>query len=117
MHVLCPHCQNPIELVKLSTEEIVCPACGLTFKLEHEATAYWKPDDGRRTLGKFELIEVVGVGTFGTVYKAHDPQLDRVVALKIPRAGNLGGFDDRARFLREARSAAQLRHPAIVPVH
>jgi serine/threonine protein kinase len=57
------------------------------------------------------------VGTFGTVFKARDPQLDRVVALKVPRLGNLGGEDDRQRFLREARSVAQLRHPAIVPVY
>jgi serine/threonine protein kinase len=63
------------------------------------------------------LIETVGVGAFGTVYKARDPQLDRFVAIKVPRAGNLAADKDRDRFLREARSVAQLRHSAIVPVH
>jgi WD40 repeat protein/tRNA A-37 threonylcarbamoyl transferase component Bud32 len=115
MHLLCPHCRNAIELVKLTSEEILCPACGSTFRVETETTAPWTPD--QRKLGRFELIESVGTGAFGTVYKARDSKLDRTVAIKVPRAGNLGGDEDRARFLREARSVAQLRHTAIVPVH
>src|SRR5438034_6610487 len=57
------------------------------------------------------------MGAFGTVFKAHDPELDRVVAIKVPRAGNLSTGEDLDRFLREARSVAQLRHPSIVPVY
>ena len=118
MHILCPHCHNPIELVKIAPrEEIACPACGSTFHLEtrcHDRMGTPKP---ARRLGKFELLDTVGHGAFGTVYKARDPELDRVVAVKVPRAGNLGGPQDRERFLREARSVAQLRHPSIVPVH
>src|SRR5262249_20399473 len=57
------------------------------------------------------------IGAFGTVYKARDPSLDRVVAIKVPRAGSLATEEDRDRFLREARSVAQLRHAGIVPVH
>src|SRR5262249_56441029 len=69
-------------------------------------------------LGKFELIDQVGVGAFGTVYKARDRELDRIVAIKMPRAGSLGSTSsDADRFLREARSVAQLRHPSIVPVY
>jgi WD40 repeat protein/serine/threonine protein kinase len=68
-------------------------------------------------LGKFELLETVGVGAFGTVYRARDPELDRTVAIKVPRAGNLAGPQDMDRFLREARSVARLRHPSIVSVH
>jgi hypothetical protein len=70
-----------------------------------------------RPLGKFELLERVGVGAFGAVWKARDTTLDRVVALKIPRAGLLTGGDERERFAREARAAARLRHPGVVPVH
>src|SRR5207247_614497 len=53
---------------------------------------------------------------FGTVYKANDPQLDRTVAIKIPRSGTVPTTADLDRFLREARSVARLRHPSIVPV-
>ena len=91
----------------------------LSFDLPAGAgvTAHWVPNRDRRLLGRFELIESVGAGAFGTVYKARDSQLDRVVAVKVPRAGSLATDDDRNRFLREARSVAQLQHPAIVPVH
>jgi serine/threonine-protein kinase len=116
MHVVCPHCRQPIELVRITPEVILCPSCGSTFRLEAESTETWTEGHGRR-LGRFELIESVGTGAFGTVYKARDSQLDRVVAVKIPRTGNLGGPEDRDRFLREARNVAQLRHAAIVAVH
>jgi WD40 repeat protein/tRNA A-37 threonylcarbamoyl transferase component Bud32 len=116
MHLLCPHCRSPIEVVRIAPGEIHCPSCGSTFRLEADATTTWA-GDGRRNLSRFELLVHVGTGAFGAVYRAHDKHLDRTVAVKIPRAGNLGGPADRARFLREARSAAQLRHPAIVPVH
>jgi WD40 repeat protein len=68
-------------------------------------------------LGRFELIEVVGAGTFGTVYKAYDPQLGRIVAVKTPHSARLITPEERSRFLREARSASQLRHHGIVSVH
>jgi WD40 repeat protein len=51
------------------------------------------------------------------VYRARDNVLDREIALKVPRAGALPDGHELDRFLREARSAAQLRHPSIVPVH
>jgi eukaryotic-like serine/threonine-protein kinase len=117
IHILCPHCRNPIELVGLTDDDVVCPGCGSTFRLERESTASWSPRGPNRRLGRFELIEAVGVGAFGTVYKARDPQLDRVVAIKVPRAGNVASNEDRDRFLREARSVAQLSHAGIVPVH
>jgi serine/threonine protein kinase len=117
MHLLCPHCHGPIELVDLQAREIVCPSCGSSFQIERSSTTDWRPRDGERKFGKFELLQQVGVGAFGTVYKARDPQLDRVVAIKIPRAGNLAGQEDFDRFLREARSIAQLRHPGIIPIH
>jgi tRNA A-37 threonylcarbamoyl transferase component Bud32/tetratricopeptide (TPR) repeat protein len=117
IHILCPHCRNPIELVGPTVADVVCPACGSTFRLERESTASLGLRGNHRRLGRFELIEAVGIGAFGTVYKARDPQLDRVVAIKVPRAGRLATQEDRGRFLREARSVAQLRHAGIVPVH
>jgi WD40 repeat protein/tRNA A-37 threonylcarbamoyl transferase component Bud32 len=117
MHILCPHCHNPIEVVKLNAhEEIACPSCGSSFRLETDTTT--DPENSApQKLGRFELLGVLGRGAFGTVYKARDPELDRTVAVKVPRAGNLAGRQELDRFLREARSAAQLRHPSIVTVH
>ncbi|HXT57991.1 MAG TPA: hypothetical protein VN699_05120, partial [Pirellulales bacterium] len=61
--------------------------------------------------GRFEIVELLGKGTFGAVYRARDPQLGRLVALKIPRKGLLQSPEERERFLREARAAATLHHP------
>jgi WD40 repeat protein/serine/threonine protein kinase len=118
MYVFCQHCQSPFELTAIDgTEEIHCPSCGSTFFLERGSTTSWKPDDAGRKLGRFELLETLGAGAFGTVYMARDPELDRVVAIKVPRAGNLASQADLDRFVREARNVAQLRHPSIVAVH
>ena len=112
MHINCPHCKNPIEVVESPPPaEVVCPSCGSSFRLEGRSTKGTSLRPGQRDLGKFELLDIVGVGAFGTVYKARDPELDRIVAIKVPRAGNLGSKEDTDRFIREARSVAQLRHP------
>jgi tetratricopeptide (TPR) repeat protein len=67
-------------------------------------------------LGKFELRRELGRGGFGVVYLARDTQLDREVALKIPRLDVLLSSDLRNRFHQEALAAARLDHPLIVPV-
>ena len=70
-----------------------------------------------RMLGRFRLDQEVGHGAFGTVYRAFDTDLRRIVAIKIPRKGFFASDKVRERFFREARSAAGLSHPSIVPVH
>jgi hypothetical protein len=67
-------------------------------------------------LGHFQLLRCLGQGAFGSVWKARDTELDRTVAVKIPRADRMTE-DDAEKFLREARAAAQVRHPGIVSVH
>ena len=67
-------------------------------------------------IGRYELRDVIGRGAFGLVYRAWDTALNRDVALKRPRAGVLDAPGSVERFLREARSAAALRHPHIVSV-
>src|SRR5262249_37219397 len=68
------------------------------------------------SVGRFVLRGRLGEGAFGIVHRAHDPQLDREVALKVAKAGALGTARHVERFLREARAAAGLRHPNIVPL-
>lgn len=72
------------------------------------------PGDAR--LDRFRLIRVLGRGGFGVVLLAFDPRLQREVALKLPRPELLALGKWRKRFSHEARSAASLDHPGIVPV-
>jgi tetratricopeptide (TPR) repeat protein/tRNA A-37 threonylcarbamoyl transferase component Bud32 len=117
LHVRCPHCRNPIELVPdAELESIRCTSCGSHFSLTSDDDQKTRDARGFAQIGHFKLVERLGMGAFGTVWKAQDMELDRTVAIKIPRTGQL----DKQRqdfFFREARSAAQLRHPNIVPVY
>jgi serine/threonine protein kinase len=63
------------------------------------------------------VLELLGRGAFGAVYKARDPELDRTVAIKVPRAEYFSTQEEEQRFLREARNTARLQHRNIVQVH
>ena len=47
MHLVCPHCRNPIEVIQLSREELTCPSCGSSFHLESGSTTGWQPHEGQ----------------------------------------------------------------------
>jgi Tol biopolymer transport system component len=68
-------------------------------------------------LGHYRIVEEIGKGGMGVVYRAHDEQLDRDVALKLLPAATLADESARARLLREARAAAALNHPHICTIH
>ena len=68
-----------------------------------------------RNFGRYRILDTIGRGGMGAVFKAHDPQLDRTVALKVPFLGD-DDADTRQRFYREARAAATLHHAYICPV-
>jgi hypothetical protein len=72
---------------------------------------------GPTQLGRFAIERELGRGGFGTVYLAHDPELNRPVALKVPRAEALLDPSAGERLRHEARAAALLDHPNIVPVY
>ncbi|MDA1029548.1 MAG: serine/threonine-protein kinase [Bacteroidetes bacterium] len=68
-------------------------------------------------LSHYRILEELGRGGMGIVYRAEDTKLDRTVALKLLPASALASPDDRARFYREAKAAAQLNHPNIAAIH
>lgn len=137
LQTACPGCQRSLRVSpRLAGRDATCPSCGTVFPVETlracaspTGTAVAVPETARedsqqkerastaasRDLGRFQLIEVLGQGNFGRVYRAYDPQLDHMVALKVPTFGS----DETGkvqRFLTEAKAAARLRHPNIVPV-
>src|SRR5438445_4458234 len=82
---------------------VPCPKCGGKVRAE-------------RTFDHFVLVETLGVGGMGTVYKARDTLLDRFVALKLLRQALGAGFDHATQLQHEARVAASVNHPNVVQV-
>ncbi|MBI3464882.1 MAG: protein kinase, partial [Planctomycetes bacterium] len=132
------HCPNPDCGKELTVPEdyhdrkLRCPHCKKTFIISSSKQGARSADSSRSErqpmpqppggdvpgqIGRFQIRERLGAGAFGTVYRAYDPQLEREVALKVPQAGRVVTAEARERFLREAKAAAQLRHPHIVPVY
>ena len=73
-------------------------------------------DRGTR-LGSFEIVEPVGAGAMGAVYKARDTRLDRFVAIKVLSGDLSSSPEARERFEREARTISQLSHPHICALY
>jgi WD40 repeat protein/serine/threonine protein kinase len=93
-------------------EDIIESDRGTTPQLNDANTKFTRP----AKVGRYELLDEIGSGGFGIVFRAYDPKLRRAVALKLPRPELLVSPEYRQRFLREARAAGSLDHPNIVPV-
>jgi|GEM_PF-1048562 len=114
--VKCPQCQSHIQIVaKDSHRDIRCRSCQHTFRATEGSTVRVAAAEyvGQR-LGPFVLLEKIGQGGFGRVWKAIDTILDRTVALKLATGGDP---EDQERFVREAQAAAKLKHPNLVEVY
>jgi len=116
----CPDCGKPLPADGLMG---LCPACLLATGAAAtgaEAGAgrrFVPPAPGELRFEQLEILELLGSGGMGAVYKARQPELDRIVALKIlpPDIGADPAFAER--FTREARALAKLTHPHIVTLH
>ena len=101
----CPNCGallDPRGVEPLA--RVVCPACGEKVRIEH-------------VFDHFVLVETLGVGGMGAVYKARDTRLDRFVALKLLRKELSANPVEAARLEQEARVTAAVNHPNVVQVY
>jgi serine/threonine protein kinase/formylglycine-generating enzyme required for sulfatase activity len=74
-------------------------------------------DDLFGRLGRYRIVARIGCGAFGVVYKGHDEELRRDVAIKVPHQHRLRSPEDIELYRREAQNVANLDHPHIVPVY
>jgi predicted Ser/Thr protein kinase len=116
----CPKCGTPLVP---AADGPACPRCLLEAGLESGGAAGAagatapSPEEMGKHFPQLEILELLGQGGMGIVYKARQRSLDRLVALKVlaPESAREAGFADR--FSREARTLARLQHPNIVGVH
>jgi serine/threonine protein kinase len=107
----CPHCRETVHGTVGSTL-LICPTCDKSFQLSsHGVETGLKAGEG---FDKYILLQFIGCGTFGVVWKARDIELDRVVALKIPHRSWLSSDQYLKRVYSEARATAFLKHPNIL---
>lgn len=107
--VVCPQCEHPCEAAHK-----FCPVCG--FPVSEFQSKSDDPLIGTTLPGGYVMLELVGVGGMGRVYRAEQKVLSRTVAIKIIHPHLLGDDSASARFITEARAASRLNHPNSVGV-
>ncbi len=111
----CPSCHRPLPS---DAPGGLCPACVLLGASgEIDPPGVPSLEEIQAAFPQFEILECIGRGGMGVVYKIRQPQLDRLLALKILLPGLDHDLGFAERFSREARALAKLGHPNIVAVH
>ena len=107
----CPEARPPIHEEPTRVEDHTIPRVELDFLAPAR-----EPDEIGR-LGPYRVLGIVGAGGMGVVFRAHDPHLERVVALKVMLPALAASATARQRFLREARAAAAIQNDRVVAVY
>jgi WD40 repeat protein len=110
---VCPHCGTASAVGPGGETRALTPGQALAAASGAAGEAPALP----ARFGHYEILDELGRGAMGVVYKAFDPELKRTVALKVLLAAEHASKDEIERFFREASSAAKLQHPNIVPIH
>ena len=123
---LCSRCEAAMQALEAKADPLLTALSG-SVPLHAAATEPLPPhllelaksarQERPTRLGRFEFIGELGSGSYGTVFKARDEKLNRTVAIKMLRTNRLAGPEELERFLREARSFAQVNHPGIVTLY
>src|SRR5437867_6779122 len=118
---LCPSCGATLPS---DAPQELCPQCLLktvpptkTATAQSGSSTSPSPDKLASHFPQLEILELIGRGGMGIVYKARQPKLDRIVALKILPAESGRDATFAERFAREARALAKLNHPGIVAIY
>ncbi len=113
--IACPICHSVLHVTPQTQDEVAtCDSCNSTVRVD--ATDTVNPVSKPQEFGKFKLIEKIGQGAFGQVFRGHDTTLDRTVAIKIPRREKTSALRN-LDFLNEAQNVARLTHEGIIPVY